>query len=116
VLLFDPATYTVDFFYTPPNPDDPPLKPGSELQLGRSPECLAALWFVADAEGKKDTGFLKVLLATEGNLELKFMEQQAVIGYDEEGELNYVTGRSTARGVSGPKPMKGELIPSQCQI
>jgi hypothetical protein len=57
---FDPATYTVKPFYAPINPHEAPLKPGGQLQLGRSSECMTAMSFFV-AEGQElDTGFLKV--------------------------------------------------------
>jgi hypothetical protein len=60
VLFFDPATYAVQFFYEPSGRGNAPLQPGTKLQLGRSPECPAAMSWVLDDERYKDTGFLKV--------------------------------------------------------
>lgn len=73
------------------------------MQLGRSPESMAAITFVVEENQKKDTGFLKVslvvcsrtihplkticsqiILASEP-LSLSFMEQNPVLGYDEWG-------------------------------
>jgi hypothetical protein len=57
---FDPATYTVELFYAPISPHEAPLKPGGELQLGRSSESMTAMsFFVTDGQ-ELDTGFLKV--------------------------------------------------------
>jgi hypothetical protein len=60
VLFFDPATYTVQIFYEPPS-HEAPLQPGQQLQLGRSVECMAAIFFTLDENNRKDTGFLKVM-------------------------------------------------------
>lgn len=82
-------------FYGPLNPTVPPLKPGGELQLGRSIECMAAMSFTADAEGRRDTGFLKVILTTE-DVGFRFMEQSPVLGVDERGYPNYLGSRGAS--------------------
>lgn len=108
VLFFDPATYTVMFFYEP-HRDVAPLTPGTKLQLGRSPECPAAMWFTIEDEQQKDTGFLKVILTTKP-MNLHFMEQPPCIGYDRlTGEPNYHATRSAStNSTTGvPQPVKG---------
>jgi hypothetical protein len=60
IVLFDPATYSIEQFYSPMNPHDPPLKPGNQLQLGRSSESMTALSFYLPEGQQKDTGILKV--------------------------------------------------------
>jgi hypothetical protein len=49
---------------------------------------MAAMSFTADSEGRRDTGFLKVILTTE-DVGFRFMEQGPVLGTDERGVPNY---------------------------
>jgi hypothetical protein len=62
IVYFDPATYSIDHFYSPINPHDPPLKPGGQLLLGRSSETMTAMSFFVQENQPRDTGFLKVSL------------------------------------------------------
>jgi hypothetical protein len=59
VLFFDPMTYSIQLFYEPLT-RQAPLQPGRTLQLGRSPDCMAAIVFTLNEQTKKDIGFLKV--------------------------------------------------------
>lgn len=106
ILLFDPATYGIDLFAQPLNADDPALKPNLDVQFGRSSECEDALWFDLGEDNKKDTGYLKIILATEGNLNLSFMAQEAVLGSDL-GDLSDAEERTMNLAGNAPQPMKG---------
>jgi hypothetical protein len=61
VFFFDPVTYGIELFYAPINPHEAPLKPGGELQLGRSSESMTAISFYMNEPGQSiDTAILKV--------------------------------------------------------
>jgi hypothetical protein len=95
------------------------------LQLGRSPECPDAIYFIVDDDQPRDTGFLKVrllhltrrpdctlisvqVILTVEPMDLKFMEQPACIGYDREsGELKHASARGGGPSGGIPQPVKG---------
>lgn len=61
---------------------------------------MAAMSFTADSEGRRDTGFLKVLVTTE-DVGFRFMEQGPVLGVDEHGYPNYLGSRGEADEAEG---------------
>jgi hypothetical protein len=109
VLLLDPSTYGIELFAQPMNADEPVLPPGGQVQIGRSAACEGALWFDVGPDGSQDTGLLKIVLATEGDLNLKHMAQEPVLGYHTDSdEVNYVEGRQVSRADETVRPMKGK--------
>lgn len=80
VLLFDPSTYGIDIFTQPMDARNPSLKPNGDVQLGRSHECADALWFDLGEDSQKDTGYVKVILAANGNLDFSFITQSPALG------------------------------------
>lgn len=61
---------------------------------------MAAMSFTADAEGRRDTGFLKIILTTE-DVGFRFIEQAAVLGVDERGYPNYYGSRGESDDPEG---------------
>lgn len=108
VIFFDPASYTIQLFYEP-STHEAPLEPYGEIQLGRSAECMAAVFFTLDENDRQDTGFLKIIFATEP-LSLKFMEQDAALGVDEYGRPKLSSMRNAKEGrleMKLAKPLRG---------
>jgi hypothetical protein len=60
VLFFDPTSFSTQIFYQPPNSQSAPLPARRKVQLGRSNECAAAIFFTLDEHRPKEIGFLKV--------------------------------------------------------
>jgi hypothetical protein len=60
VLLFDPATYSINTYYNNDGQAQPRLRPGETLQLGASSDWNNDIQFKVTGEGCRDIAFFKV--------------------------------------------------------
>ena len=105
LIYFDPATYAVETWYTAFEAEKATLLPHKTLQLGSSAEHTGSFQFYLPEDAEIDTSFIKLfLLDTQARME--FVNQQAVLGFNAEGE-NAVRRGSHMRASAADVETKG---------
>ncbi|KAI0820974.1 hypothetical protein BC629DRAFT_413695 [Irpex lacteus] len=108
VWYFDPNTYGIARCYSSPDFEKPTLAGnGGTLQLGASTELAEPLRFYLPEGATSDTIFAKVLL-TDQPTRLDFMQQDDVIGSDQDGRSFILDNDSWNRAGGEEVGTKGE--------
>lgn len=106
LIYFDPSTYAIENWYSPFHPDQPTLLPRNKLQIGASPEHQADFSFFLVPGERSDTSFVKLILL-DTPAQLSFIEQNPILGCDENGVKHVHKRGITGGDGESARPLTG---------